>query len=259
MYAKELWIVVIEGGPGGTDMTTKSALGLFEKYSKDTRSATTRVVWKKISSGGQLSEVNRWERQGQVPSTAQTTATGTLVNVGLYIVAHGQEGSGQIAGAGPSTMIAKLGTAGIPRADKVSFVACYSGQQDEGAIGDTRFRDYDPTAHGLDVQDLSFISMFAVGYQTAYGSTDPLHVAGWESFVSAYHPTKTENAPTVATTDHASHTGRKYVQGVSSSGYTFMKPKSSSRKDKKRMFRWTFVDGSAKVEKIGLDDWKKSA
>ncbi len=31
---------------------------------------------------------------------------------------------------------------------------------------------------------------------------------------------------------------------------------SSSRKDKKRMFRWTLVDGQPKVEKIGLDDWK---
>ena len=40
MYAKELWIVVVEGGPGGVEITTKSAQGLFEKYANEARSQT---------------------------------------------------------------------------------------------------------------------------------------------------------------------------------------------------------------------------
>lgn len=255
MYAKELWIVVVEGGPGGVEITTKSAQGLFEKYANEARIHTELVVWQTISVDGQANETKRWKKTGQTPSTGQTTATGALVNVGLYVVAHGQEGTGQIAGGGPHSMIAKLTKAGIPHADKVSFVSCYSGQQDEGAIGDVRCRDFDPTEHGLDVQDLSFISMFAVGYQEAYDSKGSLHVAGWESFVSAYHPTKTTEVPSGA---NGSHTGRKYVAASTPDTYTFMKPTSTSRKNKKRMFRWTFIDGSASVEKIALQDWKTS-
>jgi len=255
MYAKELWIVVVEGGPGGTEITTRSAQGLFEKYANVARSQTELVVWQTVSADGQVNEMKRWKRESQTPPTGQPAPTGALVNVGLYIVAHGQEGAGQVGGGGPHAMIAKLTKAGIPHADKVSFVACYSGQQDEGAIGDERLRDFDPTEHGLDVQDLSFISMFAVGYQQAYGSQGSLHVAGWESFVSAYHPSKTTGVPSGA---KGSDTGRKYVAASTPDTYTFMKPKSTSRKNKKRMFRWSFVDGSAKVEKIALPDWKAS-
>lgn len=60
MYAKNLWIVVVEGGPGGSEITSKSALGLFEKYANDFRSETELVVWKNISAGGDVSEVKRW-------------------------------------------------------------------------------------------------------------------------------------------------------------------------------------------------------
>lgn len=255
MYAKELWIVVVDGGPGSTEITAKSAQGLFEKYATESRVGTQRVVWKKISAGGDVTEVNRWEKLEATPSNAQTTATGALIEIGLYVVAHGQEESGQIAGGGPYSLITKLTAASVPRAQKVSFVACYSGRHDKEAAFDDRLRDYDPTIHGLPVEELSFISMFAVGYQDAYSSKGPLHVAGWESFVSVYHPDKTEDVPHNA---KARDVGRKYVAAAGSNPYTFMKPGSSSRKTKKRMFRWAFVEGQARVEKIGLPEWKNS-
>lgn len=263
MYAKELRIVVVEGGAGGAEITTESARGLFTKYASEARTETQRVVWHRIAPDGQVEEVARWERkvkekekepEQKVPTQAKPVATGALVDVGLYVVAHGNTDS-QVAGEGVYSLIKKLQAAKIPRAAKVSFVSCYSGRADEFAIGDARGRDYDPTEHGLDVEELSFVSMFALGYQKEYESNKPLHVAGWESFVSVYHPNKTVDIPDGAS---MGDTGRKYVSGHTDDSYTFMKPNSTSRKNKKRMFRWTFVDGQPKVERIQLAAYKQS-
>ena len=278
VYAKELWIVVVEGGPGGSEITTESARGLFTKYAKESRTETQLVVWNRIASDGQVEEVNRWKRNEKgggvkeevkvsekeevkdkkkenIATNPQPVASGTLVDIGLYVIAHGNDNS-QIAGAGVYGLIKKLQAAKIPRASKVSFVSCYSGKQDEGAINDTRRRDYDPTKHGLDVDELSFVSMFALGYQEEYAvGNKPLYVAGWESFVSVYHPNKTSDVPDGAGLNDA---GRKYVSGHTGDSYTFMKPKSTSRTNKKRMFKWSFVDGKPKVERIDLTAYKRS-
>jgi hypothetical protein len=282
MQVKDLYIISFAFGPGTPAHPKESAKGLFYKYSD--RPGTDSVTWYKIlNAQGEHEKVAEWKRddpgkwadlrdddilrpEGTAPASIPKKSTAGEAGAGAYVVAHAKENT--VADLSARAIAEILKKLKLPPLRKIAFVACHAAEVDEKAKKDPRSLDIklaghadtaDAWVHGLETQDLSFLSQFCCCYAETLANPKQVMVAGWESFVSVAHTEKVHKTmpkefnldPSKPGNYDPSKIGKKFIL---SGDYKF--PSKSSHYKPKKMFCWT-VQGNKQstVTKIKRADW----
>ncbi|MBV8415265.1 MAG: hypothetical protein JO251_08660 [Verrucomicrobia bacterium] len=256
MQVQHLFIISFSQGSGGEHKPPKkSAKGLFYKYCD--MPGIDSVTWYHVGWDQKAQVRAKWERantedhqalrdRGLLRDADQAPAAKERKpdagGAGAYIVAHAAQC--QVAGINAFSLAQKLSSIkALPPLRKIEFIACHAANFDQEAHDNPVMRDIRLASdedeaepgrwvHGLDVEELSFISQFCCCYAESLEDPRDLKVAGWDCFVSVAHPKK--DPKDMPANFEPSMTGKKFIR--QGGPPTF--PSKPRHYKAKKMFRW---------------------